>query len=127
MSYIVNYSDVFDFFIRQYMKSQATTTLPRSARQALIKLGEDIAVARKKRRISTVSMAERAFISRGTLYKVERGDPSVSIGIYATVLAILGLVETLGTLADRRNDTLGLDIDEDRLPKKIQPRKRYRS
>jgi transcriptional regulator with XRE-family HTH domain len=90
-------------------------------------LGEDIAVARKKRRISTVSMAERAFISRGTLYKVERGDPSVSIGIYATVLAILGLVETLGTLADRRNDTLGLDIDEDRLPKKIQPRKRCRS
>lgn len=104
------------------MKTQANSTLPRLARQALIKLGEDIAVARKKRRISTVSMAERAFISRGTLYKVEKGDPSVSMGIYATVLSLLGLIEGLGNVADRGTDTLGLDIDEDRLPKKIQPR-----
>lgn len=106
------------------MKTQANSTLPKAARQALAKLGEDIAVARKKRRITTVSMAERAFISRGTLYKVERGDPAVSIGIYATVLAILGLVDDLGYLADRTSDTLGLDIDEDRLPKKIQPSRR---
>ena len=68
-------------------------------------------------------MAERAFISRGTLYKVEKGDPSVSIGIYATVLAILGLIDGLGQVADRRTDELGLDIDEDRLPQKVQPRK----
>ena len=104
------------------MKTQATSTLSRSARKALLKLGEDIAVARKKRRISTVSMAERAFISRGTLYKLEKGDPSVSMGIYATVLSILGLIEGLGNVADRGTDTLGLDIDEDRLPQKIQPR-----
>jgi len=109
------------------MKTQATSTLPRAARQALIKLGEDITVARKKRRISTVSMAERAFISRGTLYKVEKGDPSVSMGIYATVLSILGLIDGLGQVADRRNDSLGLDIEEDRLPKKVQPRRRKRA
>lgn len=108
------------------MKTQATSTLPRAARKALVKLGEDIAVARKKRRISTVSMAERAFISRGTLYKVEKGDPSVSMGIYATVLSLLGLVEGLGQAADRRNDTLGLDIEEDRLPRTVQPRSRKR-
>ena len=109
------------------MKTQATSTLPGAARRTLVKLGADIAVARKKRRISTVSMAERAFISRGTLYKVERGDPSVSMGIYATVLAILGLVDSLSQVADRRNDHLGLDIDEDRLPKKVQPRRRVRT
>jgi transcriptional regulator with XRE-family HTH domain len=108
------------------MKTQANSTLPRAARQALNKLGEDIAVARKKRRISTVSMAERAFISRGTLYKLEKGDPSVSMGIYATVLSILGLIKGLGNVADRRDDTLGLDIDEDRLPRKVQPRRRKR-
>ncbi|MEX0709546.1 MAG: helix-turn-helix transcriptional regulator [Woeseia sp.] len=106
------------------MKTPATSTLPRTARRALVKLGEDIAVARKKRRISTVSMAERAFVSRGTLYKLERGDPSVSMGVYATVLAILGLVDRLGDVADRRDDSLGLDIDEDRLPGKVQPRTR---
>jgi len=101
------------------MKSQATNTLPRPARLALVKLGEDMTVARKKRRISTVSMAERAFISRGTLYKVERGDPTVSMGIYATVLSILGLVDGLAKVADRRDDILGLDLEEDRLPRKI--------
>mgnify|MGYP003147059356 CR=1 FL=1 len=106
------------------MKTQATQTLPRMARQSLVKLGGDIAVARKKRRISTVSMAERAFISRGTLYKVEKGDPSVSMGIYATVLAILGLAEGLCGLADRRIDTLGLDIEEDRLPRKVHSGRR---
>ena len=104
------------------MKTQSTSTLPMAARKALVKLGEDIAIARKKRRISTVSMAERAFISRGTLYKLEKGDPSVSMGVYATVLALLGLIDGLGNVADRGTDTLGLDIDEDRLPKKIQPR-----
>jgi DNA-binding XRE family transcriptional regulator len=71
-------------------------------------------------------MAERAFISRGTLYKLEKGDPSVSMGVYATVLSLLGLVEGLGDLADRGTDTLGLDIDEDRLPKKVQPPGRNR-
>ena len=106
------------------MKSRATNTLPRAARKALAKLGDDIVVARKKRRISTVSMAERAFISRNTLYKLERGDPNVSIGIYATVLSLLGLVDKLGSVADRRDDTLGLDIEEDRLPKNIVGRRR---
>jgi len=106
------------------MKSKAKNTLPRSARKALAKLGADIMVARKKRRISTISMAERAFISRSTLYKVERGDPTVSMAVYATVLAILGLVEGLGDIADRRDDTLGLDLDEEDLPKSIINRRR---
>ena len=106
------------------MKSLAIPALPRPARQALVKLGRDVAVARKKRRISTVSMAERAFISRATLYKLERGDPSVSMGAYATVLTILGLVSSLGDVASRETDVLGLDLDEDRLPRSIRPRRR---
>lgn len=109
------------------MKARATNTLPRAARKALAKLGEDIRVARKKRRISTVSMAERAFISRSTLYKVERGDPTVSIGIYATMLGLLGLAERLGDVADRRDDTLGLDLDEERLPKNIVSRRQRKT
>ena len=99
------------------MQTRAVNTLSRAARNALVKLGGDSSVARKKRRISAVSMAERAFISRGTLYKVERGDPGVSMGIYATVLAMPGL----GDVADRGADYLGPDIEEDRLPQKIQP------
>ena len=113
--------------IRQIMKSQAPSTLPRAARHALVKLGQDITVARKKRRISTVSMAERAFISRSTLAKIEKGDPTASIGAYVTVLAILGLVDGVGELADRSKDVLGLDIEEDRLPQRIAPRGRRKT
>ena len=101
------------------MKSRANIALPRAARRALAKLGEDISVARKKRRISTVSMAERAFVSRSTYAKIEKGDPTVSMGAYATVLAILGLVDGVGDLADRSSDSLGLDLDEERLPQRI--------
>ena len=61
----------------------------------------------------------------GATLSVEKGDPSVSMGIYATVLSSLqGLIEGLGNVADRGTDTPGLDIDEDRLPKKVQPRGR---
>ncbi len=108
------------------MKSLATSTLPRPARRALAKLGRDIAIARRKRRISTVSMAERAFLSRSTYGKIEKGDPTVSVGAYVTVLAILGLVGGVEQLADRGNDALGLDLEEDRLPRRIMPRRRKR-
>ncbi len=109
------------------MKSKAPVTLPRAARRALLKLGDDIVIARKKRRISTVSMAERAFISRGTLSRIEKGDPTVSMGAYLTVLAIFGLVERVGDLADRTSDAIGLDIDEERLPQRItEPRRRQK-
>lgn len=127
MTYIMINIFFIDRYIRHILKTKATRSLPKSARTALKKLGQDIAVARKKRRISTVSMAERAFISRGTLYKVERGDPTVSIGIYATVLSILGLAKRLENAADRTVDSLGLDLDEYRLPKKIQPRRSKKS
>ncbi len=106
------------------MRSIAKDTLPRTARDALAKLGEDIAVARKKRAISTVSMAERAFISRNTLAQIEKGSPSVSIASYASVLAILGLVERLGDLAERSTDEIGLDLDEDNLPERIKLKRR---
>lgn len=101
------------------MKTRATRALPRTARRVLSKLGADISVARKKRRISTVSMAERAFISRSTLAKIEKGDPTVSMGAYLSVLAILGLVKDIGDVADRSRDTIGLNMEEDRLPQRI--------
>lgn len=106
------------------MRSAAKDSLPRDARDALAKLGGDIAVARLKRRISTVSMAERAFISRNTLYKVEQGDPSVSIAIYATVLSLLGLIDRLGNVAERSEDEIGLDLEEDNLPERIRVKRK---
>jgi len=104
------------------MKSLSVSALPVTARRALTKLGDDIAVARKKRRISTSSMSERAFLSRSTLNRIEKGDPTVSMGAYLSVLGILGLAQNVGQIADRTYDSLGLDLEEDRLPERIRSR-----
>ena len=70
-------------------------------------------------------MAQRAMISRTTLVKVERGDQGVSMGIYATVLFVLGMTERIANLADATQDRTGLDLEREKLPKRISsPRKR---
>lgn len=65
-------------------------------------------------------MAERSSISRTTLNKVEKGDPGVSIGIYVTVLFILGFIDRIADLADVKNDIIGMDLEEEFLPKRIR-------
>src|SRR5579883_3063543 len=94
--------------------------LPLPVKRTLTKLGNDIRAARLRRRITATLMAERAFITRTTLGKVEKGDPGVSLGIYATVLFILGLTSRLEELADVKNDALGLQLEDERLPKRIR-------
>jgi len=85
-------------------KRQTSKGLPLPVQRVLRKLGRDIRDARLRRRIPTTIMAERASVSRTTLNKVEKGDPGVSLGIYATVLFVLGLVDGIGDLADAKND-----------------------
>ena len=99
---------------------QPVSALPLPAKRALRKLGQDIRDARKRRRLPMELLAERARISRSTLTKVEKGDESVALGIYAAVLFVLGLVEGLGNLADAAGDTIGRAIDERNLPQRIR-------
>ena len=93
---------------------------PVPVRRALRKLGHDIRDARRRRRIPVAIMAERASISRMTLSKLERGEPGVSVGRYATVLFVLGMVDRLADLADPRDDAVGLALDEEHLPQRIR-------
>lgn len=97
--------------------------MPLPVKRVLAKLGADIKAARQRRRITMTLMAERAFVARSTLQKVEQGDPSVAMGIYATVLFILGLSERISELADIGIDSLGLQLDETRLPQRVRSRK----
>jgi hypothetical protein len=69
-------------------------------------------------------MAQRAFISRTTLVKLEKGDPGVAMGTYAAVLLALGMLDRLRELASARSDEIGLALDEERLPKRIEIRPR---
>ena len=99
-------------------KSAADHPIP--VRRALKTLGRDIRDARRRRRISTEIMAERASISRTTLSKIEKGEAGVAIGNYANVLFALGLATGLTKLADVRGDTLGLELEEEQLPQRIR-------
>ena len=102
------------------MSSHIRGTLPLPVRRILRKLGSDIRGARLRRRIRASTMAERALISRTTLHKIERGDAGVSMGMYATVLFVLGMHDSISELADRSRDGVGLDLLEERLPQRVR-------
>ena len=95
-------------------------TLPIPVSRALRKLGHDIKDARRRRRITMAIAAERASISKPTFIRVERGDPTVSIASYATVLYVLGMADRLGDLAAPKNDPVGLQLEEENLPQRIR-------
>jgi transcriptional regulator with XRE-family HTH domain len=108
------------------MKGNKTSSqVPVPVTRALRKLGHDIRDARRRRRIPVAIMAERASISRMTLNKVEKGDPGVSAGTYATVLFTLGMSDRFGDVADPRHDTVGRELEEEHLPERIRlPRRK---
>jgi transcriptional regulator with XRE-family HTH domain len=98
--------------------------LPIPARNALRKLGADIRDARLRRRLSTTLAAQRAFLNRKTLAKIEKGEAGVSIGAYASLLFVLGMTDRLRELADARFDRVGLTLEEERLPKRVRGKKK---
>lgn len=90
-----------------------------AVRQALGKLGGDLRDARRRRRLTMVVVADRAFTSRATLQRVEAGDPSVSMGIYAAVMHTLGLLDHLGQAADPSKDPVGQALADAYLPQRV--------
>ena len=87
--------------------------------RALAGLGSDLRSARLRRRIPASVLAARAQTTRQTLHKIERGDPTVSMGRYASILFALGMPDRIATLAAASEDTVGLALDEERLPKRV--------
>ena len=104
--------------------SRATITFPMPVGTALRKLGSDIRDARRRRRLPLAIVAARASISQTTLIKLEKGNPGVAMGIYATVLFVLGLLAPLAELAAARNDEVGLLLEEEHLPQRIRSKRK---
>ncbi len=85
--------------------------MPPAASVALRKLGEDLAIARVRRKEPQRLWAKRLGISIPTLIRMEKGDARVAIGIYATALWMMGRVEALADLADPQSDRGALELD----------------
>ncbi len=103
------------------MNSRKLLLLP-SALKVLKELGENIKLARLRRKLSAAQIAERANISRATLWHVEKGSPSVAMGIYCQVLFILGLEKDLLKVA--ADDSLGRKLQDAELVVKERAPKR---
>ena len=71
----------------------------------------------------TRMVAERMGVARSTYFKVEKGDPTVSMGVYAMTLFVLGFGEVLGEIIDVRQDDQGHLLDTARLPERVRTRK----
>ena len=105
-------------------RPRTAPTLPVPVRRALRKLGEDIRDARRRRRIPVAIMAGTGLDQPHDMGKVEKGEPGVSIGTYATVLFTLGLLDRLAGLAEASAHVVGLELEEKHLPQRIRrPRK----
>jgi DNA-binding XRE family transcriptional regulator len=102
------------------MRSTVEDTLPPRVKRSLTKLGADIALARKKRKLTTMMMAERTGVAKSTYLKLEKGDPSVALGTYAMTFFVLGFSDILGEILDPRTDDQGLLLDAERMPKRIR-------
>ena len=99
------------------MGRKTTIQLP-SLQRILHGLGENIRLARLRRKLTAQQVAERAGMTRTTLRSIEKGEPGVTLGAYANVLMCLGLHQDLTLIA--RDDELGRKIQDTDLPQRTR-------
>lgn len=97
------------------MKRQST-----AVRETFSEVGKSLKTWRMLYKLKAVQVAERAGISLGTLHKIEKGDPSISIGAFLEVLNGLGLLESFAESLDPLNSDLGRMRINENLPKRIR-------
>jgi transcriptional regulator with XRE-family HTH domain len=104
------------------MSKKRIVLLPKTKR-ILAELGENIKLARLRRKLSSEQVAERANISRPTLSAIEKGSPAVSIGSYLLVLQVLGLEKDIIPVA--KDDELGRKLQDAKIstPRRAPKRK----
>ena len=89
-------------------------------RAELRKLGQDLSIARRRRRMTQARLAEGAGIDVSTVRRLEHGHPSITIGTLAMVLLVLGESGRLEQLLDVARDDLGLALEIAQLPKRVR-------
>lgn len=94
--------------------------LPLPVERAIQKLGEDLSLARRRRRFTQASMAERMGASVSTVRRMEQGDPRVPMHFYGRALQVLGELRRLEQLLDTAVDDIGLLLMDEQLPKRVR-------
>ncbi|MDE1180329.1 helix-turn-helix transcriptional regulator [Paraburkholderia sp.] len=87
------------------------------------KLGADLSLARRRRRISQASMAARMGASVSTVRRMEKGDPRIPVHFIARALYVLGEIDSLAGLLDTTRDEIGLTLMDEQVPKRARRKK----
>ncbi|HHG84012.1 MAG TPA: XRE family transcriptional regulator [Bacteroidetes bacterium] len=106
------------------MVKKSSILLPK-VKRIMVELGENIKLARLRRKLSAAQVAERAGISRSTLVYIEKGYEGVGIGNYLNVLSVLGLEKDFLLIA--KDDILGRKLQDAKLNTKERAPKRNKS
>lgn len=121
--YLITHFILYLYIILHVMKKR-TVLLPRQKR-ILKELGENLKLARLRRKLSADQVSERANIARKTLWAIENGTSTVSMGAYLQVLLVLGLEKDLGNVA--KDDALGRKLQDSNLTVKERAPKRIKT
>lgn len=105
---------------RSYMSANDGNVLPTPVSRALIKLGHDLSLARRRRQLTQESMAERIQTSVATLRRMEKGDSRVQIGTVVQAFFVLGELNKITELMDTASDEIGLSLMNERLPQRVR-------
>lgn len=92
-------------------KSRAIQGLPLSVTDLIQRIGRDLRTTRLRRGMSQEDLAKRMFVSRQTLQRIERGDPSVSIGVILSCAFCLDRLDELKDILSTQNDKFGIILE----------------
>ena len=107
-------------------RSRKTESLPvpLPVDRAITKLGNDLALARRRRHISQESLAARIGASLSTVKRMEKGDIRIPLHFIARALHVFGELERLTTLIDTAKDDIGLTLADEQLPRRVRRKTR---
>jgi len=94
--------------------------IPLEFKRLLVTLGQRIQIARKRRNLTLKDMAEKMFVSRQTVSRLEHGDEGVTLSVLVSALWVLGLSDEISLLAMPENDKAGIFMERKKLPKRVR-------
>lgn len=108
-----------------HKRRKNTVPPPAAVTRAITKLGHDLALARRRRRISQASLAARIGASVSTVKRLESGDMRVPLHFVARALYVFGEITRLTSLLDTANDSIGLTLADEQLPMRVRRKTKH--
>ena len=101
-----------------------SSPIPLPVERALLRAGQNLALARRRRQLSQEALAERIGASVNTVRRMEDGHPGTALQHFARALQVFGELDKFENLLDTAQDSVGLSLMDDKLPQRIRTPRR---